>query len=117
MTTEIFENTTFPDGSVLTFGSASHLGRAGTSFYAGGWTNVIAQPSGTGRRVRVCPLIPLIASDCPGTIAHDLTELWMLLSTVYNNNNTLDPHDAWTSLLEPVENNSTGSVRLREMNS
>jgi hypothetical protein len=78
---EIFGNLKLPDGTVMCFGSTSHLGKVGTSIYARDWTNVVAHASAAWRGVRICPLIPLIVSDCPGTIAREITELGLLTYT------------------------------------
>jgi hypothetical protein len=42
---EIFGNSKLTDGTVMCFGSASHLARVGTSFYARDWTNVVSHAS------------------------------------------------------------------------
>jgi hypothetical protein len=73
--TELFEQTCVPDGSVFAFGSVSHLSRIGTSLYACGWTKLVAAASTRWRSLRICPLFPLIADDCPGSVAWKLTEL------------------------------------------
>ncbi len=78
---------------MLMLGSTSDLSRVGTSFYASDWTDLVAQMSGTWRRVRVRPFIPLIASECPGILTCVITGLGMWLSTEYNNN-PLDLQDA-----------------------
>jgi hypothetical protein len=39
---EIFENVSFPDGSIFMFGISSYLAGAGTSVYARDWTEVVA---------------------------------------------------------------------------
>jgi hypothetical protein len=51
---ELFSNIALPEGSIFMFGSSSYLGRAGTSLYARGWTEVVALASDTWRGVRIC---------------------------------------------------------------
>jgi hypothetical protein len=72
---EILGNAPLPEGSILMFGSASHLSHMGTSAYARDWTEVVALSVETWHGVRVCPLIPLIVTDCTGTIVRELSEL------------------------------------------
>jgi hypothetical protein len=45
LATEMFGNVTLAEGSILLFGSVSHLGRNGTSIYARDWTEVVALSS------------------------------------------------------------------------
>jgi hypothetical protein len=113
---EMFGNLKLPDGTVMCFGSASHLGKVGTSIYARDWTNVVAHASAAWRGVRICLLIPLIVSDCSGTIAREITELDVWLANIYSNN-PLGLHDSWSALLDAVEKCSTGSNNLAEMDS
>jgi hypothetical protein len=41
MSKEIFEHGTFPEGSILRYGSVSHLSRACTSLHASRWTSLV----------------------------------------------------------------------------
>jgi hypothetical protein len=75
MACEIFGNATLPEGSIFMYGSASFLGRCGTSLYARSWVEVVARTSSTWRGIRICPLIPLIVSPCPGTLVREIQEL------------------------------------------
>ncbi len=113
---EIFGNSKLPDGTVMCYGSASHLSKVGTSIYARDWTNAVAHASAAWRGVRICPLIPLIISDCPGTIAREITELGVWLANTYSNN-PLGLHDSWSALLDAVEKCSTGPNSFVEMDS
>jgi hypothetical protein len=72
---EIFGNIKVPEGSVFLFGSASYLGRCGTSLYASEWTSLFAGVSSSWRGVHVCPLVPLILTECPGSIMREICEL------------------------------------------
>jgi hypothetical protein len=96
-----------PDGSVFLFGSASDLGKTGTSLYARGWTEVVARSSSQWRGVRICPLIPLILSECPGSIVRELGELTTWFEKVYDS----DPQglrESWVGLVRAMETCSTG---------
>jgi hypothetical protein len=62
---EIFGNGKVPEGSVFLYGSASFLSRVGTGAYANDWLSVVSQAEKRWRGIRVCPLIPMILSECP----------------------------------------------------
>ncbi len=111
---EIFGNQKLPEGSVLLFGSASYLSRVGTGIYAKDWISVVSSTEGTWPGVRVCPLIPLIQSDCPGSLARELSEIAAWYSIVYDNNPTgmLEP---WTAVASATSDLSVGSVLLSNM--
>jgi hypothetical protein len=113
---EILGNAPLPEGSILMFGSASYLSRMGTSAYARGWTEVVAICITSWHGVRVCPLIPLIVTDCPGTIVRELSELSIWLEMVYVGN-PQGLQDVWRGLVAAMDNCSTGSVALDVMES
>jgi hypothetical protein len=114
--TEIFGNVSFPEGSVFLFGSASHLGRSGTSIYAKEWSDVVALCTGKWRCVRICPLIPLIVSECTGTIVRELCELTNWYNSVYDAS-PLGLHEVWLELVAAMEESSTSSTMLDVMDS
>ncbi len=99
---------------VFLFGSASYLGRCGTSLYASEWTSLVAGVSSSWRGVHVCPLVPLILTECPGSIMREICELSVWFSTIYENSNH-GLNATWSSLVEAMEAASTGSVRLETM--
>jgi hypothetical protein len=104
----------FAEGSIFLFGSVSHLGRYGTSVYAKDWTDVVARASRTWHGVRICPLIPLIRAECPGSVIRELSELAMWLETVYGT----DPqglHGTWMQLVAAMEACSVGTTSLDVM--
>jgi hypothetical protein len=111
---EIFSNVSLPEGSIFMFGSASYLGRSGTSLYARGWTEVVALASETWRGIRICPLIPLILSECPGTIVRELSELATWLDRVYETN-PQGLREPWQCLVKAMEACSTGLTSLENM--
>jgi lysophospholipase L1-like esterase len=111
---EMFGNVTLVEGSILLFGSVSHLSRRGTSLYAKDWTELVAMTSNTWRGIRVCPLIPLITTDCPGPVIRELSELAVWLESVYGT----DPqgmHGTWMRLVAAMEKCSTGTTSLDVM--
>jgi hypothetical protein len=111
---EIFGNIRFPEGSVLLFGSASYLARVGTGVYAKDWLSLVSNIEKTCPGVRICPLIPLILSDCPGSLAREISEVAAWLAIVYENNpiGLLEP---WTAVTVATERLSVGSVTLPNM--
>ncbi len=113
---EILGNAPLPEGSILMFGSASYLSRLGTSAYARDWTEVVALCNTSWHGVRVCPLVPLIVTDCPGTIVRELSELSIWLDMVYDGN-PQGLQDVWRGLIAAMDNCSTGSVALDVMES
>jgi hypothetical protein len=83
---EIFENRKVLEGSVFLFGSASYLARVSTGTFAGDWLAVVCRAEKLWRGIRVCPLIPLIMSDCPGTLAREIAEVAAWYASIYENN-------------------------------
>jgi hypothetical protein len=113
---EIFANIRIPEGSVFLFSSISHLSRFGTSIYARDWTTLVAGVSAIWRGVHICPLIPLVVSECAGSVTREICELSVWFSSVYENDNK-GLHETWSSLVEAMENISTGSTRTEIMDS
>jgi hypothetical protein len=113
---EMFGNMNLPEGSVFLFGSASYLGRTGTSIYARDWSEVVALCTGKWRGVRICPLIPLVITECPGTIVRELSELTNWYSNVYDSD-PLGFHEVWIQMVAAMEECSTGTTTLDVMDS
>ncbi len=113
---EMLSNSKIPEGSVLLFGSVSHLGRSGTTIYARDWASVVALASGIWRGVHIGPLIPLIISECSGSIIREICEFSVWLNTVYENS-ACSFHETWVRLVEAMENTSKGSTTLDVMDS
>ncbi len=108
---EIFGNTVFPEGSIFLYGTASYLGRVGTSLYASDWCQVVALSLEHWRGIRVCPLIPLILAECTGNIVREISEIALWFKTVYDTN-PQGLHDAWMGLVTAMEAHSTGATTL-----
>jgi hypothetical protein len=113
---EILGNASLPEGSIFMFGSVSHLSRVGTSAYAKEWTDVSALTVESWHGIRICPLIPLIRSDCVGSIVRELNELTLWLEEVYDS----DPQglqEVWRGLVVAMDSCSTGTAPLDVMES
>jgi hypothetical protein len=113
---EIFENRRVPEGSVFLFGSASHLARVGTGTYACDWMTVVSRAEKLWRGIRVCPLIPMILSDCPGTLAREIAEIAAWFANIYENN-PLGLFSPWASVVSVSETLSEGGIHLPHMDS
>jgi hypothetical protein len=116
MAKEIFASVRIPEGSVFLFGSISHLNRFGTSIYARDWVTLVAGATASWRGVHVCPLIPLVTSECSGSVTREICELSTWFGSVYDSDNK-GLHDAWAPLVEAMETRSTGSASLEVMDS
>jgi hypothetical protein len=112
----MFGNLNLPEGSVFLFGSASYLGRTGPSIYARDWSEVVALCTSKWRGVRICPLIPLVITECPGTIVRELSELTNWYSNVYDSD-PLGFHEVWMQVVTAMEECSTGTTTLDVMDS
>jgi hypothetical protein len=113
---EIFGSSTIADGSIFMFGSASFLGSSGTSVYARDWTEICLASSNHWRGIRICPLIPLIISECPGTIVRELSELTTWFDRMYDSN-PQGMRETWHCLAKAMESCSTGIALLAAMDS
>jgi hypothetical protein len=66
---EVLEKFTPPPGSIILYGSASHLYRVGASLYARDWVDSLTRIGARWRNINVCPLVPFIRENCPGIMA------------------------------------------------
>jgi hypothetical protein len=106
---EMFDRTTLPDGSVFLFGSAPYLSRVGSSIYAKDWVTVVLQANNIWRGIKICPLIPLIITRRPGTLAREILELATWLDSVYENN-PAGLLATWTAVVAATEKCSEGAT-------
>ena len=97
ITIEIFEKITFPAGSVICIGSASHLHKVGLTLYAQEWNSCVAILSRRIAGIQICPLIPVIRDAIPGSLANELIELTSYLVKQYEGS-TLGLSGAWSHL-------------------
>ncbi len=113
---EILGNVTLPEGSIFMFGSVSYLSRMGTSMYAKDWTDITALSLELWHGSRVCPLIPLILTECAGSVTRELNELSLWFEDVYDS----DPqglHEVWRGLVAAMDSLSSGAMQLDVMDS
>jgi hypothetical protein len=116
MSREIFENHKVPEGSVFLYGSASYLSRVGTGTYAGDWLTVVSRVEKLWRGIRVCSMIPMILSDCPGTLAREIAEVVAWFASIYENN-PLGMYNTWSAAVSAIESLSVGRIALPHMDS
>jgi hypothetical protein len=95
---KIFETFPLPSGSIVLYGSASYLFRAGVSMYARDWVDCNTRVGAKWRNIHICPLIPIIRENCPGSLARDLEQLAAWVVRVYDGN-TAGLKDCWQALL------------------
>ena len=81
--TEIFDQNKFPPGSVICVGSVSHLHNVGLTIYARDWQHCVDNLTRKIAGVQICPLIPIIRDEIPGSVATDLVELASWLAKLY----------------------------------
>jgi hypothetical protein len=113
---EILGNAPLAEGSIFMYGSVSHLSRVGTSAYAKEWTDITARTAESWHVIRICPLIPLIRSECVGSVVRELSELTLWLEKVYDS----DPQglqEVWRGLVSAMDSCSTGTALLDVMES
>ena len=94
---EIFDTKPFSPGSVICVGPASHLHRVGLTLYAQKWTACIERIGKRLSGTQICPLIPLIKDNIPGSLAWDLIELATWLAKQYQGT-TLGLLNTWVHL-------------------
>jgi hypothetical protein len=75
---------------------------------------VVALASDTWRGVRICPLIPLILSECPGNIMREFSERATWFDRVYAAN-PQGLRETWQCLVKAMEACSMGSTILDSM--
>ncbi len=83
----------------------------GTSLYVKDWGEVVTLSSENWCGIRVCPLIPLIITECLGNIVREISELALWFETVYDTS-PQGLHDTWMSLVTAMESCSTSVTSL-----
>jgi len=83
MVQEVFSGCKFPAGSVILMGSASHLHRVGATLYALDWNTAILQLGKSLANVQLCPLIPLLGENIPGSLGRDMVRITAWLEKMY----------------------------------
>jgi hypothetical protein len=105
---EVLEKTPLPAGTSLLFGSGSHLFKVGASQYAADWIHLANRGNQKWPNSNICPLVPVIRSDAPGSIVRDIGILADWLGRVYANSTT-GLLDTWKHLLQFAESQCTGT--------
>jgi hypothetical protein len=108
---EIIDKFSLHPGSVLLFGSASHLFRVGASCYAQDWIGLLGKIEQRFKNVNVCPLIPILRETCPGPLARDIEILATWLVNVYPSN-IKGLSESWRALVHFVQNAGSGQTVL-----
>jgi hypothetical protein len=108
---EMLDQITLPAGSILMFGSASHLFRAGVSIYAQNLIECETRIGSRWRNVHYCPLIPIVRESCPGSLARELVQLASWIIRVYSTK-IEGVTDCWEGLLIAVQSQSIGSLPI-----
>ena len=94
---ELFDNQKFPAGSVICLGSASHLHKVGLTVYTMDWNRCLDILTKKIGGIQICPLIPIIKDDIPGSLATDLIALVSWLAKQYEGS-TLGLLPVWAHL-------------------
>ena len=116
LTFEIFGNQKFPAGSVFCLGSASHLHREGLTTYTQDWGRCVSRLARTLAGVQVCPLIPILTENCPGSLANDLVALASWYAKIYEGQ-TLGLMDTWVKLATILSEHTTISNGVKTYHS
>jgi hypothetical protein len=110
---EMLDKNSVQPGSVLLFGSATHLFRSGPSKYAIDWIELRNKLSAKFRGINICPLVPVIFTDCPGWFARDIEVITIWFHNVYNGS-ILGLLETWAYACGQVQFRSTGSTPLEK---
>jgi hypothetical protein len=101
---EILEKKPLQPGSVLLFGSASHLYKVGGPAYISDWISLVNRCSQRWPSINVCPLIPICRAECPGNIIREIEVLASWLGRIYSCS-TAGLLDSWRKLLQAYQAN------------
>jgi hypothetical protein len=105
---EILDKNTLPPGTTIVYGSGSHLFKVGTSQYASDWILLMNRCSQKWNAANICPLVPIVRSDCPGSIARDISTLASWLGRVYASS-TSGLLDTWKYMLQIADAACSGA--------
>jgi len=84
---EMFGGIKIPAGTTICAGSASHLHSVGPTIYAADWTVFCHGLASRFPGTNICPLIPVINSEFPGSLAVSIAAITAWFATVYSNGN------------------------------
>jgi hypothetical protein len=83
LASEILDRITLPEGTILLFGSGSHLFRVGAAQYAADWIQLANRCKQKWVGAHICPVIPIIRSESPGSLARDISIIAAWILKVY----------------------------------
>jgi len=84
---EMFGGIKIPAGTTICVGSASHLHKVGATIYAADWTVLCHSLTSRFPGTNICPLIPVLSDEFPGSLAVSIAALTAWFTTVYSNGN------------------------------
>jgi hypothetical protein len=108
---EILEKNQIHPGSVLLFGSMSHLFKVGASCYVADWVSLLMRIETRYKNVNVCPLVPIIQTDTVGSLVRDIEILATWFHKVYASN-IKGLLDTWSAVTHYVQASSCGQINL-----
>ena len=91
---EIFKGSSFPSGSLILAGSASHLNTNGATIYAVDWTELVGKLSKKFDGVQIAPLPTFPRERMSGELAESYVHITYWYSKIYENN-ILGLHGVW----------------------
>jgi hypothetical protein len=113
---EILAGQCLPDGSIFLIGNVSYLHRVGLGLFAVEWNQVVSRVERGWPGVRLCPLIPLLGTDVPGSVNRDILEVAAWYAKVYEGS-ILGLNDCWTKVSKISMQNSAGVTFLTNIES
>jgi hypothetical protein len=110
---EVLENFPLVPGSVILYSSASYLFRASVSVYAREWVDCTTKVEAKWRNIHMCPLIPIVHENCPGSMARVIEQLAAWLLKVYSNN--IDGlSNCWKAVMAATRSHSQEGTTLSQ---
>jgi hypothetical protein len=110
---EVLDKQTIHPGSVLLFGSASHLFKVGASCYTADWVQLLMRIETRFKSVNVCPLIPVLFDNVAGSLVRDLEIFSTWLHKLYANN-MKGFLECWEAVTHYAQISSAGQLSLGE---
>jgi hypothetical protein len=110
---EVLDKQSIHPGSVLLFGSASHLFKVGASCYAADWVQLLMRIETRFKSVNVCPLIPILFDNAAGSLVRDLEIFSTWLHKIYANN-MKGFLECWEAVTHYAQVSSSGQHSLGE---
>jgi hypothetical protein len=110
---EVLEKLPPPPGSVIMYGSGSHLFKVGASIYAKEWVDGLTRIGAKWRNINVSPLVPFIRENCPGSMARDIEHISAWFIKVYANN-VAGLIDCWQKVLLITRGNTEDGFQLSQ---